>query len=96
MFDKRMDEHKTKKRQDIINELSKHINLIDDPKVKAFIIKKKAEKIKAKEDRITRHNKPLGVRSKMANTKEDIEMEEESEEDVKPVKAVAKVRKSTR
>ena len=71
MFDKRMDAHKTKKRQDIVNELSKHINLIDDPTMKEYILKKKTQKIQAKEDRITRNNKP-GIRTKMENVKADI------------------------
>ena len=48
LFDKRMDAHKTKKRQDIENELMKHINLIEDPKVKAYIIKKKTLKASIK------------------------------------------------
>ena len=45
MFDKRMDAHKDKKRSDIENELMKHIGLIEDPKMKAYIMKKKAQKI---------------------------------------------------
>ena len=40
-FDKRMEAHKDKKRRDIENELMKHIDLIEDPKVKAYITKKK-------------------------------------------------------
>ena len=45
MFDKRMDAHKDKKRADIENELMKHIGLIEDPAMKAYIMKKKAQKI---------------------------------------------------
>ena len=41
LFDKRMEAHKTKKRQDIENELMKHLGLIEDPKIKEYIIKKK-------------------------------------------------------
>ena len=41
MFDKRMEAHKKKKRQDIVNELSKHINLIEDDRIKDYILKKK-------------------------------------------------------
>ena len=90
-FDKRMEAHKDKKRKDIENELMKHVDLIEDPKIKQYIIKKKAEKAKAKEDRITKNNKP-GIRGKMAVVQDDISMEEseESEEPVK-VKEVAKV-----
>ena len=40
MFDKRMEAHKEKKRNDIINELMKHADLIEDPKVKEYVIKK--------------------------------------------------------
>ena len=90
-FDKRMDLHKTKKRQDIENELMKHIGLIEDPTIKAYIEKKKEAKRAAKEERITRNNKP-GIRGKMAIVQDDIEMESESEEEEKPVKALAKVR----
>ena len=95
MFDKRMEAHKEKKRNDIINELMKHADLIEDPKVKEYVIKKKEQKVKAKEDKITRHNKPLGVRAKMAVVQDDVQMEESSEEE-KPVKVVAKVRASKR
>ena len=94
LFDKRIEAHKAKKRSDIENELMKHLGLIEDPKIKEYIIKKSLQKKQIKEDRITRHNKPLGVRANMA-IKEDIEMEE-SEEEVVPVKAVAKVRTSKR
>ena len=96
MFDKRMDAHKEKKRADVTNELMKHLNLIDDPKIKEYLIKKKAQKAQIKEDRITRHNKPLGVRAKMESNKDDIEMEDSEEETVAPVKVVAKVRTSKR
>ena len=96
LFDKRMEDHKQKKRQDIINELSKHLNLIDDPKIKAYVMKKKEQKVKAKEERIARNNLPRGIRGKMANTKEDIEMEEEESSEEEEVKAVAKVRTSSR
>ena len=94
MFDKRMDEHKVKKRADIENELMKHTGLIEDPKMKEYILKKKEQKRKTKQDRIDRNNKP-GIRGKMENTKDDIQMEEDSEEEA-PVKAVAKVRTSSR
>ena len=92
-FQKRMDAHKVKKRADIENELMKHLELIEDPKVKAYIIKKKTQKITAKEERYARHNKP-GIRGKMAVVKDDVEME--SEEEAEPVKVVAKVRTSKR
>jgi len=43
-FNKRMDAHKTKKREDMENELMKHIDLIDDPAVKEYIRSKKQNK----------------------------------------------------
>ena len=46
-----MDAHKETKRRDMENELMKHIDLIEDPKIKEYIIKKKADKVKAKEER---------------------------------------------
>ena len=44
LFDKRMAAHKTKKRLDMVNELIKHVDLIEDPKVKEYVKKKKIEK----------------------------------------------------
>ena len=93
-FDKRMEAHKDKKRKDIENELMKHIDLIEDPKVKAYITKKKAAKVAAKEERIAKNNKP-GIRGKMAVV-EDIEMEDSEEEAPVKEKVVAKVRTSKR
>ena len=95
-FDKRMELHKDKKRKDIENELMKHVDLIEDPQIKEYILKKKTQKVQAKEERIARHNKP-GIRGKMAVVQDDISMEE-SEEEEKPVKAkaIAKVRTSGR
>ena len=94
-FDKRMDAHKDKKRRDVENELMKHTGLIDNLKVKTYIIAKKDAKIKAKQDRIAKNNRPLGVRAKMAVMNDDVQMEDsESEEVVETVKQVAVVKKS--
>ena len=46
MFKKRMDAHKGVKRMNAEIELMKHADLIDDMNVKAYILKKKAEKTK--------------------------------------------------
>ena len=46
MFKKRMDAHKGVKRMNAEIELMKHADLIDDLNVKAYILKKKAEKTK--------------------------------------------------
>ena len=43
-FDRRMAKAHAKKKQDIINELCNHVDIIGDEKVKAFIKKRKAEK----------------------------------------------------
>ena len=40
-----MDAHKDKKRKDLENELMKHVDLIEDPSVKEFILAKKADKL---------------------------------------------------
>ena len=90
-----MEAHKDKKRRDVENELMKHTGLIENAKVKAYILAKKEAKAKAKQDRIDRNNKPLGVRAKMEVMNDDLEMEEsESEQEEEPVKQVAVVRKS--
>jgi large subunit ribosomal protein L24e len=47
LFDRRMDKAKGKKKQDIINELCQHVDLIGDEKVKAFIKAKKTIKTNA-------------------------------------------------
>ena len=47
-FDKRMEAHKGKKRTDLVNELIRHSDLIEDPKVKEYIKAKKEIKIKEK------------------------------------------------
>ena len=46
-----MEAHKRIKRVHLENELIKHVDLIDDPKVKAFVLKKKEIKQKAKEEK---------------------------------------------
>ena len=44
LFDRRMAKAHAKKKQDVINELCTHSGLINDPKVKSYIEKKKAAK----------------------------------------------------
>ena len=41
MFDKRMEAHKDLKRRQMEIELMKHVDLIDDPKIKEYILEKK-------------------------------------------------------
>tara|TARA_B110000305_G_C18967896_1_gene415729 strand:+ start:377 stop:583 length:207 start_codon:yes stop_codon:yes gene_type:complete len=40
-FKKRMDDHKGIKKMNVEIELMKHVDLIDDPNVKSYILKKK-------------------------------------------------------
>ena len=42
MFDKRMDAHKALKRRQMEIELCKHVDLIEDPTIKEYIMEKKA------------------------------------------------------
>ena len=51
LFKKRMDAHKHIKRQQMEIELAKHIDLIDDDRIKQFIAKKKEERKVVKEAR---------------------------------------------
>ena len=44
LFKRRMDKAKDKKKQDVVRELEKHVDLISDDKVKQFIMKKKENK----------------------------------------------------
>ena len=46
-----MDAHKDKKRKDLENELMKHVDLIEDPAVKEFILAKKADKLQKTQER---------------------------------------------
>ena len=64
------------------NELAKHVDLIEDPAIKEYIQKKKAQKIVAKE---ARQSKNSGIRSKLLDLDDDMQIEE-SEEDVKKEK----------
>ena len=78
-FKKRMDAHKGVKKMNLEIELMKHVDLIDDPNVKAYIQKKKEQR-KAEQD--ARLNKNSGIHGKkiLASESEDEEMSEESEE----------------
>ena len=91
-FNKRMDSHKQKKKQDIENELIKHIDLISDPAIKEYIKNKKEQKLTAKAAR-----QSGGVAKKkamMMDSDEDMDLEEDSEEEEVQAKqkALAKVK----
>ena len=81
-FDRRMEAHKRIKRVHLENELIKHVDLIDDPKVKAFVLKKKEIKQKAKEEKQNKNSSRgiAGKKSMMVDS-EDEAMEIESEEE---------------
>ena len=94
-----MDAHKGLQRRQLEIELAKHADLIDDPKIKEYVLKKKAERIAAKEEKIARtQGKKSGIHAKRALASEseeserDEDMEQESVEE-EQVKAVAKVRR---
>ena len=104
-FDKRMDAHKTKKKQDLENELMKHVDLIEDPNVKQYILKKKELKQKAKEEKEIRSGIRKGIHAKMSKMEVDSDEdmlqadsseEEEVQEKPKQIKqkALAKVKSS--
>ena len=57
-FDRRMAKAHAKKKQDIINELCSHVDLIGDDKVKSFIKKRKAEKAEKLRTKHGIHRKP--------------------------------------
>eukprot|EP00352_Strombidinopsis_acuminata_P008534 CAMPEP_0176374452 /NCGR_PEP_ID=MMETSP0126-20121128/26767_1 /TAXON_ID=141414 ORGANISM="Strombidinopsis acuminatum, Strain SPMC142" /NCGR_SAMPLE_ID=MMETSP0126 /ASSEMBLY_ACC=CAM_ASM_000229 /LENGTH=75 /DNA_ID=CAMNT_0017735033 /DNA_START=288 /DNA_END=515 /DNA_ORIENTATION=+ len=55
-FERRMAKAAAKKKSDMENELMSHVDLINDPKVKQYIIKKKEAKAKRIADHLQRHN----------------------------------------
>ena len=92
MFKQRMDAHKGLKRRQMEIELMKHVDLIEDPKIKEFIMAKRVIRVHAKEQNAIKNSKKTGIRAKLAI---DHEMEVEDSEEEKPVaqKALAKVSK---
>jgi hypothetical protein len=85
-FERRMAKAKAKKRTDVENELMKHSDLINDPKVKAYIQRKK--EAKRQKDLETFQKSRGGAMGK------DVEMlESESEvESIEEVKVAQKVK----
>ena len=85
LFDRRMAKAHAKKKMDVINELCTHVDLIKDDKVKSFIKKRKEEKAVSKAKR-------QGIYRKVYNCDSDVEMGEESEEEMPKaaVKAITK------
>ena len=92
-FNKRMEANKTNKRQAAENELMTHVDLISNPQVKQFIMKKKEQKLK------TRREKILGPSKRVEESDQEMDSQEESEEKMEEgvkVAALAKVKKVTR
>ena len=93
MQKKRMDEHKDLQRRQLEIELAKHETLIDDPKIKEYVLKKKAERVAAKEERILRtQGTKSGIHAKRAlesdSEEEDNEEMEVASVEEAPVKQV--------
>ena len=88
-FERRMAKAKAKKRLDVENELLKHADLISDGKVKAFIMKKKEQKLKERQEKYAKEAKH-GAMGKDV----DMLMEDSEEESVEEVKVVQTVKKT--
>ena len=84
MFKQRMEAHKGLKRRQMEIELMKHVDLIDDPKIKEFIMAKKKIRQHAKEQNAIKNSKKTGIRAKMAIDHE-MEIEDSEEESEKEV-----------
>ena len=94
MFKQRMEAHKGLKRRQMEIELMKHVDLIEDPKIKEFIMAKKKIRQHAKEQNAIKNSKKTGIRAKMAIDHEmEIEDSDENEKQVVQQKALAKVSK---
>ena len=86
-----MEAHKGLKRRQMEIELMKHVDLIEDPVVKEFILEKKKIRVHAKEQSAIKNSKKTGIRAKMSIDHE-MEVEDDGEEKVEQ-KALAKVTK---
>jgi len=82
LFNRRMAKAQAKKKEATINELMTHSDLISDPRVKSYIEKRKQQKLEAKQAK----EKRSGI------WKKQVDMEEESSEEEKPVLAKLKAK----
>lgn len=78
-FKKRMDAHKGVKKMNLEIELMKHVDLIDDPAIKSYILKKKEQRKARQEERLNKNRPKSGIHAKAIQS--DSEMEDESEEE---------------
>jgi large subunit ribosomal protein L24e len=83
LFDRRMAKAAAKKKEATINELITHVDLISDPRIKAYIEKRKKQKLEAKREKEIRS----GVWKKHA-----IIHESDEEEEAKPLLAKIKAK----
>ena len=83
LFDRRMAKAAAKKKEATINELITHVDLISDPRIKAYIEKRKKQKLEAKREKEIRS----GVWKKHA-----IMHESDEEEEAKPLMAKIKAK----
>ena len=83
LFDRRMAKAAAKKKEATINELMTHVDLISDPRIKAYIEKRKKQKLEAKREKEIRS----GVWKKHA-----IMQESDEEEEAKPLMAKIKAK----
>ncbi len=93
-FERRMAKAKAKKRQDVENELLKHADLIGDAKVKAFIMKKREQKLKERQDRYEKEATAAAKKQGVMGKDVDMLMEDSEEESVEEVKVVQTVKKT--
>ena len=77
-FKARMDAHKGIKKMNVEIELMKHVDLIDDPNVKSYILKKKEQRKERQEEKLNK-NKPRGGIHAKAIESSDSEMEAEDQ-----------------
>ena len=100
-----MQKAKGQKRSSTENELMQHVDMISNPKVKAFIARKKQEKLenvrfrqsggqRGLEARLAK--KKIVLESSSAEEESNDEMDESEEEEVQAVKQVATIKTSSR
>ena len=95
-FKKRMDAHKGVKKMNLEIELMKHADLIDDPNIKAYILKKKEQRRVRKEERLNKNKPKSGIHSKVMDSDSEMESEQEKPAITAKQKALAKIPKTAK